>query len=448
MELPSIIVGVAAHAVGLVLALSGAIGSRAMQRGAVFAGWLGVVVTAGLTSLATVGGPTAVLAGGAFGAAAALPLRDTIDTTAGRLVVPVATTLTLASGSVVTAALSRVEPWPAATTLYVVLFAALAAAVSLYGSGAFRGWGNRTAGPSGWASRATGALVAAAGVVCGIGGLWFHQGPGASNGGIPLADGSGASLVWELPAGIEQLSVNSYRVVAPLPSWSLWAGMALVAVVWLGALVERLERGRAVRLYWGAAGLVVLAAGASVGLYAGNLVDMPSASSFVSRAETALSQAELPQRVAQEGAFSSTTAQADWAALVPLGLGLWWSSLVCFGLAAIGRRRDKESVDRPSVPAIRAGLVLWAAWLVAALIHWRLAGVVGFQSPSEWVGLGAACLATGASLVAIDSTRQARDRGDAQARLSVGAGVALLAVQAAVVGGIWAGVPVFLSLPA
>jgi len=449
-SLLSAILGGVALIVGLSLIVSATSPRLRLERGAVVVSWVGVVAVAGLAALGEMGGVPAALIAGAFGASAAVPLDVDGKGMGGRLVIPAATTLTLAAGAVIAGrpALGLVapEPWRAAATLYVVLFAAGAAAVSLFGAGAFRGWSQLDSSPAGRLHRVLGGVVVAIGPLIAITGLRVARSPSAPEGGIPLVDGEGDALVWALPGAVRELSTRSFRAVAAMPEWVSWCGFGAIGIAILLASVESTVGERLVRAAWGLFGTAMVIAGVWGWVAVSGGFEFPPAEAFIQRAETLLADSDFRQQLAQRGEFSGQRATVDWMAVLPMGLAWLWSGVAAIGLALLPREAESENL-RPGAPTVRACLVLWACWFVAGLVHWRLAGVVGLHSPSEWLGLGAACVATGASLVAVDWAPRARSMAEAQSRLSVGAGIALLAVLLCVASGVWTGVPAMLSIP-
>lgn len=450
-SLLSAILGGVALVVGLGLMVSATSARLKLERGGVVVSWVGVVAVAGLSALGQMGGVPAALVSGAFGASAAVPLDVDGEVTAGRLVIPAATTLTLAVGAVIAGrpALSLVapEPWRAAATLYVVLFAAGGAAVSLFGAGAFRGWSQSDSSPAGRLHRVLGGVVVAVGPLIAVTGLRVARSPSAPEGGIPLVDGEGEALVWALPGAVRELSTRSFRAVAAMPEWVSWCGFGAVGIAILVASLESFGGERLVRAAWGVFGTAMVIAGVWGWVAVSGGFDLPSAEAFIQRAETLLADSDFGQQLAQRGEFSGQGAEVDWMAMLPIGLAWLWSAVAAIALALLPRVDAGSQNVRPGAPTVRACLVVWACWFVAGLVHWRLAGVVGLHSPSEWIGLGVACVATGASLISVEWAPRARSVTEAQSRLSVGAGIALLAVLLCVATGVWTGVPAMVSIP-
>ena len=114
-------------------------------------------------------------------------------------------------------------------------------------------------------------------------------------------------------------------------------------------------------------------------------------------------------------AFELQIPEAPWADGALL-IGAHWATLgAALTAAAIGAALQLrtafggETEEGASIAEIaaafgrdysaRAIALIWLAWTLAILVHWRYLGAPGLGSRSEWFGLGVVCLASGGLLL-------------------------------------------------
>ncbi len=197
----------------------------------------------------------------------------------------------------------------------------------------------------------------------------------------------------------------------------------------------------------GSAALVVAPVGASSGLVRRLGVALPAVVAGAGAAAsiaylTTFEPAPWPQGGLLIGVHWGALAASLAAALVAptLRVAAWWKG-----------RSDGESSEQARILrafgrdfTARAVALVWLAWTLGVLVHWRFLGAPGLGTRSEWFGLGVALLATGGMMFGwpLDDRRAARIRG----------GFAAWWVAAVLVAGIWLsfgfGTPFQLSLGA
>lgn len=147
--------------------------------------------------------------------------------------------------------------------------------------------------------------------------------------------------------------------------------------------------------------------------------------------------------------FASSSPPTPWSEGAIL-IGVHWAALGAAATTALAgvllvagwvfrivRSSDAEGAEKEAFrlragardAAARGVALIWLAWPLARMIHWRFLGTPGVGSRSEWFGLGITLVATGALLVGwdLDESRSARLRSAAGP----------VAVAAAIITGVW-----------
>jgi len=160
--------------------------------------------------------------------------------------------------------------------------------------------------------------------------------------------------------------------VAPIPASIAMAGSAALVVVPVTAETSR------VRTIGGtiAACLAIAGAGGAIAF------------------EMNVSEAPWPDGALLLGAHWAALGAAVSAALIgaslQIGQGIGTDDAPEIAAAAAAWGRDCSA---------RAVALVWLAWTLAILVHWRYMGAPGIASRAEWFGLGIGCLATGGLLL-------------------------------------------------
>lgn len=210
---------------------------------------------------------------------------------------------------------------------------------------------------------------------------------------------------WVLPAVTPGASSFSFEVTQRVSNveWALvWSALSGLA----GAVLSLMGNRKGAKF----CNVSAVAAGAvSLGLvlWAGFHATLPDIAAYTAYAYEVGVEKGIPEQVLAMGGFDyGETIYVLW--LDVLGdVGLL-AGVVLFGLFGAYRQHTQSEPEHGTSDApmarlfcARAAGLLWMGWILGLFINWRLHAIYGVGSATEWTLLGAAIVASGASVLTL-----------------------------------------------